>query len=67
MERGTIKTYDMGRGFGIILRLGSMDVEFYANSIIGRDRTALKSGDQVWYEIENVRSHHTAINIRKCM
>ena len=67
MERGTVKTYDKNCGMGLISRLANTDVRFYADSIIGRDTTGLKQGDSVWFEVDNIKNLHIAINIRKCM
>lgn len=58
--------YDSHLGNGTISRPGNADVRFTADRIIGRDRTLLKMGDMVWFEIENMGSNFSAINIRKC-
>ena len=67
MERGTVKSYDQSCGMGLISRLANADVKFYAGSILGRDRIDLKQGDPVWFEVDNIKNLHIAINIRKCM
>lgn len=66
MEKGTVKSYDKSCGMGFITRLASEDVQFYTDSIIGNDRANLKSGDLVWFEVDNVKNLHIAINIRRC-
>lgn len=65
MEKGTVLSYDKSGGTGMISRLTDADVRFYSDNILGKDRFTIKSGDAVWFEIDNVRSVHTAINIRK--
>ena len=67
MEKGTVRAYDRNSGTGSISRLASADVRFYTDSIIGSDRIGLKPGDMVWFEVDNIKNFHTAINIRKCM
>ena len=67
MERGTVKSYDKCCGMGTIRRLASEDVKFYADSIVGRDKVGLKEGDSVWFEMDNIKNLHIAINIRKSM
>ena len=67
MERGTIKSYDHSNGRGMISHAESPDVVFSSSNIIGRDQVYLKPGDQVWFEIENINDHHTAINVRRCL
>ena len=65
MERGIIKSYDKGCGTGMINRTSDGEVRFYTESIIGRDRIGLKTGDSVWFEVDNIKNLHVAINIRK--
>ncbi len=65
MEKGTIQSYDKAGGAGVIRRLGCDTVTFNAQSVLGRDRLAIKQGDMVSFEVENVNSFHVAINIRK--
>ncbi len=65
MEKGTIKSYDQGSG-GTIGRSDG-DVRFSADRIVGKDRMALKLGDYVWFELENMQNNYVAINIRKCI
>ena len=67
MERGTVKSYDQSCGVGMISRLADVDVRFYDNSIVGRDRDGLKQGDPVWFEVDNIKNFHIAVNIRKCL
>ncbi len=64
MEKGVIKVYDKGMGSGLIARRGELDVKFFADKILGRDRTNLKEGDTVMFEIENIENELRAINIR---
>jgi cold shock CspA family protein len=63
MEIGTIASSDQSGG--IIARTGGIDIRFYVDRVIGRDRKSLKDGDQVWFEIECSINHQQAINIRK--
>ena len=45
MEKGTVKSYDKSCGMGMIGRASDVDVRFYRESIIGRDRAGLMQGD----------------------
>jgi len=65
MENGIIKFYDKSCGMGTISRASDVDVRFYAASIIGRDRSNLAQGDSVFFEVDNIKNLHIAINIRK--
>mgnify|MGYP001084856813 CR=1 FL=1 len=65
MQKGTVKSYDKNCGMGMISRASDVDVRFYAESIIGRDRAGLAQGDSVWFEVDNIKNLHIAINIRK--
>ena len=65
MERGVIVSFDRGSGRGTISRAGNSEVQFSAEHILGRDRTSLKKGDNVWFELENIQNNNVAINIRK--
>ena len=65
MQKGSIKSYDKEGGSGMIDRLGDSEVKFFSTNVIGRDRMSLKTGDNVWYEIDNVKNVQIAINIRK--
>jgi len=65
MQRGTVIAYEFNRGFGTIAVAGSQNIDFYVNSIVGKDRVNLKKGDAVFYEMEAVRGGApTAINVR---
>ena len=64
MEMGVISACSSGGG--TITRSGNLDIRFYADRIVGRDRKGLNQGDQVWFEVENANSNLVAINIRKC-
>ncbi|MCA9402242.1 MAG: cold shock domain-containing protein [Candidatus Omnitrophica bacterium] len=65
MEKGTVKSYDKNCGMGMISRSSEVDVKFYADSIVGRDRVSLTQGDLVWFEVDSIKNLHIAINIRK--
>lgn len=65
MQKGMVKSYDKSCGMGLISRSFDVDVRFYAESIIGRDRTNLAQGDAVWFEVDNIKTLHIAINVRK--
>ncbi len=67
MEKGIIRSYDRESGSGTIGCGEGADVRFAADRILGKDRNSLKQGDSVWFEIENIQSRHSAINIRKCV
>ena len=65
MEKGIIKSYDKNCGMGVIGRSSDKDVQFYVDSVVGRGRAGLKQGDSVWFEIDNIKNLHIAINVRK--
>lgn len=67
MEKGTIKSFDKLCGLGTISHGSEGDVKFYAESVVGGSRAGLAQGDQVWFEMENIKNLHIAINVRKCM
>ena len=65
MERGTVKSFDKNCGTGMISRLEEVDVRFYVESIIGRERAGLKQGDSVLFDVGNIKNLHIAVNVRK--
>ena len=65
MEKGTVKSFDKHCGMGMISRLSDVDVKFYSDSVVGRSRVDLKQGDAVWFEVDNIKNLHIAINVRK--
>jgi len=65
MEKGTVKSYDKSCGMGLISRSSDGDVRFYTESVTGRNYAGLAQGDSVWFEIDNIKNLHIAINIRK--
>jgi cold shock CspA family protein len=65
MERGIVKSFDKSCGLGTITRPADSDIRFYAESIIGKDRAGLVTGDSVIFEASNVKNLHIAVNIRK--
>ena len=65
MEKGIVKSFDKSCGMGMISRTSDSDVRFYAESIVGRSRAGLVQGDLVWFEVDNIKNLHIAINIRK--
>jgi len=67
VQRGIIKSYDKSTNSGTIGRALEVDVRFFADKVLGRDRSTLMQGDQIWFELEQIDHHHVAINIRKCM
>ena len=66
MEKGTIKSFDKGSGTGYISRALGTDVRFYADGTVGNQRSSMAPGDAVWFEVDNIKSSHVAINVRKC-
>ena len=66
MQKGIIKSFDKSCGMGMIGRISEADIRFYAESVVGRSRADLKRGDAVWYEVDNIKNLHIAINVRKC-
>jgi cold shock CspA family protein len=67
MEKGTVKSFDKSCGMGIICRDSEADIKFYAESVVGRSRAGLMTGDTVWFEVDNIKNLHIAINVRKCV
>jgi cold shock CspA family protein len=67
MQRGIIKSYDRSSSCGLIGRPCEVDVKFYADRVVGRDRASLHQGDPVWFEVEQINHMHVAVNVRKCM
>ena len=65
MEKGIVKSYDKICATGMISRMSEVDVRFYTESVIGRNRAEIVPGDSVWFDIDNVKNLHIAINIRK--
>jgi len=65
MEKGTVKSYDKSCGMGMIGRISDADVRFYTESVIGKSQAGLAQGDSVWFEIDNIKNLHIAINVRK--
>ena len=66
MEKGTVKMYDKNCGMGVISRAFAADVQFYSQSIVGRGRAHITQGDSVWFEINDIKNLHIAINVLKC-
>ena len=66
MQRGIIRSFDKITCSGMIGRTLDVDIKFYADRVLGRDRQRLALGDQVWFEVEQINHIHVAINIRKC-
>jgi hypothetical protein len=50
----------------MISRVSDVDVKFYADRVVGRDRVSLRQGDAVWFEVEQINHIHVAVNVRKC-
>jgi cold shock CspA family protein len=67
VERGTVKSFDVSCGVGMISRAPDSDVRFYSEGVVGHNRSSLTRGDLVWFEVDNVKSLHVAINVRKCI
>jgi len=65
MEKGIVQTFDKSCGMGMISRASEGNVKFYAESIVGGSRAGLMQGDQVWFEVDNIKNLHIAINVRK--
>ena len=65
MEKGTVKSYDKNCGMGLISRLAEVDVRFYGDSIVGKERAGIKQGDSVWFDVGNIKNLYIALNVRK--
>ena len=65
MERGTIRSI-AGFSTGTIADDQGRVLNFSGGSVVGRDKTSLKTGDRVWFERLGSMGDSNAINIRKC-
>lgn len=65
MQRGIVKSYDKNCGTGMISCGSEADVKFFTESVIGKSRAGLMQGDSVFFEVDNIKNLHIAINIRK--
>jgi len=61
MEKGTVKFFNDGKGFGFITPDdGGKDVFVHANGLNG---TSLNEGDKVSYEVEEGKKGLNAVNV----
>lgn len=67
MEKGIIQSFDKSCGIGTIKRSNEKDIRFYAESIVGGSHAGLAPGDRIWFEVDNIKNLHIAINVRKCV
>ena len=65
MLKGTVKTYFIERGQGVISEAGGNDIVFHTKGVLARERLSLEQGDPVLYSVHNVRGQLCAINVRK--
>lgn len=52
MEKGTVKWFNAGKGFGFIARSTGEDVFVHVNSIMASGYKSLNEGDTVEFEVE---------------
>lgn len=64
LERGTITTYNMFKGFGFIRREKGRDVFFFYDDIIN-EQPELIPGDRVEFEVKIEKKGPRAYQIRK--
>jgi cold shock CspA family protein len=66
VQKGTIKSFDKSCGMGVIVCRFEDDIMFYEESVVGRSRAGLQKGDEVCFDINNIKNLHIAVNVTKC-
>ena len=66
MEKGVIRSINSHDNIGTIADEQGKIINFNSSHIVDKDRTALKMGDNVWFEKLGIDLDIKAINIRRC-
>ena len=66
MEKGRISSISGFNCNGTIADGQGRVINFNSSCIVGRDRSSLKTGDNVWFERIGANTDTRAINIRLC-
>lgn len=64
-ERGTVKWFNDGKGYGFISREGKDDVFVHYSAIQGQGFKSLAEGDEVEFEVEAGPKGAQAVNVTK--
>ena len=64
-ERGTVKWFNDGKGYGFISREGKDDVFVHYSAIQGQGFKSLAEGDEVEFEVEQGPKGAQAVNVTK--
>jgi cold shock protein len=65
MEKGIVKWFNDGKGFGFISREGQTDVFVHHTSIIAEGFRSLKEGESVEFDVVEGAKGLQAANVRK--
>jgi len=65
MEKGTVKWFNAGKGFGFISRPGGEDVFVHFKEIVGDGYKSLNEGDTVQFEVTTGPKGLQATNVSK--
>jgi len=63
MERGKVKWFNNGKGYGFITRDNGADLFVHFKGILGEGYKTLKQGEQVTFEIEKCEQGLQAVNV----
>jgi len=65
MEKGTVKWFNEGKGFGFIERESGEDVFVHFSAIVGEGFKTLAEGDKVTFDVVKGPKGPQATNVRK--